>query len=70
MLDALAERGVSRVYLEVEQANDAAIRLYAGTGFRPIGVLPTTTARAGHGVHMMADTGRPQAATSSATKTA
>jgi uncharacterized protein len=68
MLAALAERGVSRVYLEVEKANDAALRLYSGHGFRPIGTLPDYYGPDRPGVHMMAETGRLQAVTSASSK--
>jgi [ribosomal protein S18]-alanine N-acetyltransferase len=40
MIAELALRGVRRIYLEVEQHNDAAIRLYDKSGFRHIGLLP------------------------------
>jgi ribosomal protein S18 acetylase RimI-like enzyme len=70
MLVALAERGVSRVYLEVDQANDAAIRLYAGHGFHPIGVLPDYYGPGRTGVHMMAETAPLMTVTRSASKSA
>ena len=37
-LAALAESKVAEVYLEVRQSNDAAIALYQGFGFRPVGL--------------------------------
>jgi ribosomal protein S18 acetylase RimI-like enzyme len=68
MLAALSERGVNRVYLEVEQANEAALRLYSAHGFRPIGALPDYYGPTRPGVHMMAETGRLQAITSVTSK--
>lgn len=53
MLDGLAERGVRRVYLEVEQSNAAAIGLYERLGFRTIGTLPDYYGEGRAGVHMM-----------------
>ena len=55
MLEALAERGARRVYLEVEKSNEAAQRLYAAHGFRPIGVLPDYYGKGRDGVHMLHD---------------
>jgi ribosomal-protein-alanine N-acetyltransferase len=39
LVDQLASRGVRRVYLEVDQANGAALRLYERFGFRRLGTL-------------------------------
>jgi ribosomal protein S18 acetylase RimI-like enzyme len=62
MLDALSERGVGRVYLEVEQTNAAAIHLYERSGFRRIGVLPDYYDDGQHAVHMMYEAPKPQEA--------
>jgi ribosomal protein S18 acetylase RimI-like enzyme len=40
MVDSLSDRGVRRVYLEVDAANAPALRLYERWGFRRIGTLP------------------------------
>jgi ribosomal protein S18 acetylase RimI-like enzyme len=53
MIDALIARGVKRIYLEVEQANAGAIRLYEQSGFRAIGVLPDYYDKGKPGLHMM-----------------
>lgn len=53
MIDALAARGVKRVYLEVQQANAPAIALYKALGFTPIGNLPDYYAPGEHALHMM-----------------
>jgi ribosomal protein S18 acetylase RimI-like enzyme len=53
LLKSLSSRGVSRCYLEVEQSNESAIRLYARCGFRHIGDLPDYYGPARPGVHMM-----------------
>jgi hypothetical protein len=53
MLEGLAERGVRRAYLEVEQSNTAAIKLYERHGFRSIGTLPDYYGEGRAGVHMM-----------------
>jgi ribosomal protein S18 acetylase RimI-like enzyme len=53
LVDELAARGVSRVYLEVEQANTKAIALYQRNGFRSIGILPHYYGPAQDGLHMM-----------------
>lgn len=52
MLDELGQRGVQRVYLEVEQANTNAIHLYERHGFRPIEVLPDYYGAGKDGLHM------------------
>lgn len=36
-LGHLAGRGIARVFLEVEENNEAAVRLYCGAGFRTVG---------------------------------
>ncbi len=40
MVDELSAKGVSRIYLEVEQSNATAVKLYEHQGFRRLGVLP------------------------------
>lgn len=55
MMDGLARRGVKRVFLEVEQENDGAIRLYENSGFTRIGQLPDYYGTSRHGLHMMRD---------------
>ncbi|MDB5289955.1 MAG: N-acetyltransferase, partial [Phycisphaerales bacterium] len=62
MLEELAKRGAGRVYLEVEQSNAAAIRLYEQNGFRRIGVLPDYYDDGQHAVHMMHEATNPQKA--------
>jgi ribosomal protein S18 acetylase RimI-like enzyme len=55
MVHQLAQRGVHRIYLEVEQSNFSAIAIYKQTGFRSIGALPDYY-RPGHdALHMMLD---------------
>jgi len=53
MIDRLRVRGVGRVYLEVEQTNDAAIHLYERLGFARTGTLPDYYGAGRHGVHMV-----------------
>ncbi len=53
LLAQLAERGACRVYLEVEQDNAPAIRLYERLGFRNIGRLPRYYGPQRDGIHMM-----------------
>lgn len=53
MCEALASRGVRRIYLEVEGANAVAQRLYTRAGFRPIGTLPNYYGVARDGIQMM-----------------
>ncbi len=60
MIEALASRGVNRVYLEVEQSNSGAIRLYEQNGFYSIAELPDYYGKGKPGVHMMYD-GNPVA---------
>jgi len=53
MVEQLAQRGVKRIYLEVEQSNLFAIALYQRNGFRSIGTLPNYY-RPGHdAIHMI-----------------
>jgi uncharacterized protein len=53
MITALAERGARRIYLQVEQLNEDAIKLYGRSGFRSIGQLPNYYGPGKHGLHMM-----------------
>jgi ribosomal-protein-alanine N-acetyltransferase len=62
LLAELTSRGVRRVYLEVEQSNAAALRLYDCFGFRRIGLLPDYYGKNQHAVHMMHEASVPQAA--------
>lgn len=55
MIEALAGRGVNRVYLEVEQSNAGAIHLYEQAGFRAIGGVPDYYGKGKPGLHMMYD---------------
>ena len=57
LMNALAQRGVGRVYLEVEQSNSGAIRLYEQLGFRTVKPLRHYYGRGNHGVHMRYDPG-------------
>ncbi|MDB5332829.1 MAG: hypothetical protein JWP03_3980 [Phycisphaerales bacterium] len=60
MLEELTRRGASRVYLEVEETNAGAIRLYERNGFRRIGSLPHYYDEGQHAVHMMYEAPVPQ----------
>jgi ribosomal-protein-alanine N-acetyltransferase len=40
LIEDLRRNGVRQVFLEVRRSNDAAIGLYRGAGFRPLGVRP------------------------------
>jgi hypothetical protein len=62
MCEALIARGVKRIYLEVERANDPAVRLYERYGFRSIGALPEYYGPGRDGIHMMLETGVQSAA--------
>ena len=62
LLAELSGRGVNRVYLEVEEPNAAARRLYERAGFRTIGTLPDYYGKDLHGIHMMCQTHVAQAA--------
>jgi ribosomal protein S18 acetylase RimI-like enzyme len=55
MVDQLSTRGVTKVYLEVEQTNTAAIALYERHGFKSIGRLPNYYGGDRDGVHMRRD---------------
>jgi ribosomal protein S18 acetylase RimI-like enzyme len=61
LLAELSARGVHRVYLEVEESNAAARRLYERAGFRTIGTLPDYYGKDLHGIHMMCQTRVAQA---------
>jgi ribosomal protein S18 acetylase RimI-like enzyme len=53
MVESLGERGVRRVYLEVDDENASAIRLYERWGFRRIGMLPDYYGPGQEAVHMV-----------------
>ena len=53
MLDDLTARGVRRVFLEVEQSNDSAVRLYERNGFRMVDQLPAYYGEGRAGVRMV-----------------
>jgi ribosomal-protein-alanine acetyltransferase len=53
MVEELGARGVRRVYLEVDEDNAAAIRLYERRGFRKVGTLPNYYGRGRDAVHMI-----------------
>ena len=53
MIQVLVERGVGRIYLEVQQDNLAAVRLYERAGFTKIGILPDYYGEGKDGLHMM-----------------
>jgi ribosomal protein S18 acetylase RimI-like enzyme len=53
MIAHLTERGVSRVYLEVEEQNLGAINLYTSANFRQIGIIPDYYGPAKPAIHMM-----------------
>ncbi len=53
MLNELKNRGATRVYLEVERSNTAAISLYQQFGFVDIGVLPDYYGPGKDGRHML-----------------
>ncbi len=53
MIKELLDRGAKRIYLEVEQANEGAIRLYKQAGFRAIGVVPDYYGKGKPALHMM-----------------
>jgi ribosomal protein S18 acetylase RimI-like enzyme len=53
LIDELARRGVRRAYLEVEQSNTTAVKLYEALGFRPLGPLPDYYGEGRNGWHMV-----------------
>lgn len=53
LLSRLAEHGVQRTYLQVQQDNETAIRIYRTSGFRDIGILPGYYGAGRDGLHMM-----------------
>jgi ribosomal protein S18 acetylase RimI-like enzyme len=55
MLAELVSRGTKRIFLEVEQANQVAVKLYERHGFRQIGVLSDYYGEGRHGVHMVCE---------------
>jgi uncharacterized protein len=54
-LAELVARGAKRVFLEVEQVNTSAVKLYERHGFRPIGVLTDYYGPGRHGLHMVCE---------------
>jgi ribosomal-protein-alanine acetyltransferase len=54
-LAELVARGAKRVFLEVEQNNAAALKLYERHGFRSIGILPDYYGPGRAGVHMVCE---------------
>ena len=62
IMDRLLQRGVRRVYLEVEQSNTAAVALYESAGFRRIGTLPDYYGTGRPGLHMLRQTEMPAVA--------
>jgi ribosomal protein S18 acetylase RimI-like enzyme len=55
LIEELAARGVRRAYLEVEQANTSAVKLYEALGFRSIGPLPDYYGEGRNGWHMVCE---------------
>jgi ribosomal-protein-alanine acetyltransferase len=53
MIAQLTQRGVKRIYLEVDVSNTHARMLYERNGFRSIGKLPDYYGEGKHGLHMM-----------------
>jgi ribosomal-protein-alanine acetyltransferase len=62
LLAELDARSARRVYLEVEQSNQSAIRLYDRLGFHSIGKLPDYYGKGNHGLHMMYESPTPRPA--------
>lgn len=59
MLEKLYLRGVRRVFLEVEQTNQSAVRLYEKLRFRSIGSLPDYYGEGRNGLHMLYEARMP-----------
>ena len=55
LIHELSSRGVRRAYLEVEQANTGAVKLYETLGFRSLGPLPDYYGEGRNGWHMVCD---------------
>ena len=55
LIEELSSRGVRRAYLEVEQANVGAVKLYETLGFRSLGTLPDYYGEGRNGWHMVRD---------------
>ncbi len=53
LVDSLKQRGVRRIYLEVETHNTPAIALYKSFGFRSIGLLENYYGTGKHALHML-----------------
>ena len=60
LMKALEHRRVARVYLEVEDSNEGAIRLYQQLGFEIIKPLHHYYGRGKHGVHMRYENSKPR----------
>jgi ribosomal protein S18 acetylase RimI-like enzyme len=54
-LAELVARGAKRIFLEVEEKNAAAVKLYERHGFRSIGILPDYYGPGRHGLHMVCE---------------
>jgi len=59
MVEQLRDRGVRRVYLEVEASNAPAVQLYERLGFRRIGGLPDYYGDGKDGLHMLCEIAIP-----------
>ncbi len=57
LLARMTERGVQRIYLEVEATNASAVTLYEKLGFKSIGTLTDYYGEGRCGVHMVCETG-------------
>lgn len=55
LIEELSHRGVRRAYLEVEQSNTSAVKLYETLGFRSIGTLPDYYGEGRNGWHMVCE---------------
>jgi ribosomal-protein-alanine acetyltransferase len=64
MVEQLSDRGVRRVYLEVEASNTSAVHLYERLGFRSIGGLPDYYGEGKDGLHMLWEAAVPAPAKS------
>jgi ribosomal protein S18 acetylase RimI-like enzyme len=53
LIETLGARGVNRIYLEVERANTAAVKLYERNGFRRVGILPDYYGLGRDALHML-----------------
>ena len=62
LVDRLTERGATRIYLEVESGNAAAIALYRSAGFTPARELPDYFGPGRPGLSMCRDVGQGKVA--------